>query len=231
MPNVFLKFNNLKKQFGYRRAVKSATGSVSENDYIALYGANGAGKTTLLYLLSGVYKPDTGHVEFPGRSKRQFYASMQLLSHQSMFYGRMSAEENLRFFQSLYKKTNMHDILFALEFTGLLPQRYNYTDGFSRGMIQRLMIARLLLTRPEFVFFDEPFTGLDIQGQKLLLSIIRHRGIPELQWNIRGFIFVDHDIQRAYELSDAIWFMQGGELQDPVLKRNLALNELTELLS
>jgi len=156
---------------------------------------------------------------------------MQLMSHHSMFYGRMSAENNLRFFQNLYEKTTDNDILFALEYTGLIGSRHKYPDGFSRGMIQRLMIARLVLAKPSFVFFDEPFTGLDIQGQKLLLSIIKHRGIPELKWDIKGFIFVDHDIQRAYELSDTIWLMQSGILDKPMNKNEIKLNDLTGILA
>jgi ABC-type multidrug transport system ATPase subunit len=155
---------------------------------------------------------------------------MQLMSHHSMFYARMTAENNLRFFQNLYAPASSDDILFALEYTGLIGHRHKFTDGFSRGMIQRLMIARLVLAKPSFVFFDEPFTGLDLQGQKLLLSIISHRGIPELKWRIDSFVFVDHDIQRAYDLSEIVWVMQSGVLETPLQKTDIKLGDLMEVL-
>ena len=229
MSNNFLKFNQLKKQFGYHRAVKSATGEVCENEFISLFGINGAGKSTLLYLLSGVYKPDSGSITYR-ENKKKFQFRMQLMSHQSMFYARLSAQENLVFFQKLYAQPDIDDVLFALEMTGLLDARNKFIDGFSRGMVQRLMIARMILAKPEFVFFDEPFTGLDIRGQKLLLSIIKKRGLPELNWNIKGFIFVDHDIDRAYELGNVIWYIQNGELQQPMTKKEMPMTKLRELL-
>jgi len=242
MSVTLLQFENLKKQFGYHRAVKSASGEIRENDYISLYGVNGAGKSTLLYLLSGVYKPDAGKITYPGHGpstgpipgpipgKKQFCADMQLMSHQSMFYARLSARDNLAFFQKLYGEVNADEVLFALELTGLLEARNKFIDGFSRGMIQRLMIARMVLAKPGFVFFDEPFTGLDIRGQKLLLSIMKKRGIVDLKWKIKGFIFVDHDIERAYELGEAIWYIQNGELQEPMTKKDMPLSQLRELL-
>jgi ABC-type multidrug transport system ATPase subunit len=230
MSDALIKFNLLKKQFGYHRAVKSATGEIRENEFISLYGVNGAGKSTLLYLLSGVYKPDSGALNY-GRDKKSFHSNMQLMSHQSMFYARLSARENLLFFQRLYGEAKADEVLFALEFAGLLEARNQFIDGFSRGMVQRLMIARMVLAKPGFVFFDEPFTGLDIRGQKLLLSIIKNRGIPDLNWKIKSFIFVDHDIDRAYELTDLIWYIQNGELQEPMSKKEMPLTQLRELLA
>lgn len=230
MSVEILRFNNLKKQFGYHRAVKKASGEIRENEFISLYGVNGAGKSTLLYLLSGVYKPDGGEIKYPNLTRKKFHSTMQLMSHQSMFYARLSALENLNFFQGLYGAVNRDEVLFALELTGLLAARNKYIDGFSRGMIQRLMIARMVLAKPEFVFFDEPFTGLDIRGQKILLSIIQGKGIYDLGWKIKSFIFVDHDIERAYDLTSTIWFIQNGELQKPMKKNEISLSDMRDLL-
>ena len=229
--STIITFEKLKKQFGYHRAIKSASGEIRDDEYISLYGANGAGKSTLLYLLSGVYKPDSGNIKYIQQNKRIFYSKMQLMSHQSMFYARLTARENLHFFQSLYTDPNTDEILFALEITGLLAARDKFTDGFSRGMIQRLMLARMILTKPEFIFFDEPFTGLDIRGQKILLTIIKDRGILNIQWKIKSFVFVDHDIDRAYDLTDRIWYIQNGELQPPMNKNEMPLIQLRELLT
>lgn len=231
MAQAILKFHNLGKQFGYYKAVRGASGQILPGDFISLFGENGAGKSTLLNILSGIYKPDQGNIEFGQTDKEKFYASMQLMSHQSMFYNRLSAQENLNFFQGLYQKPDRDQINFALELTGLFEKRNQYIDGFSRGMIQRLMIARMMIARPEIVFFDEPFTGLDIRGQNLLYSIMQERGIANLGWKINCFVFVDHDVKRAYEFAQTIWHIRSGELGIPCLKKDLSLPELEEMLS
>ncbi|MDH4200614.1 MAG: ABC transporter ATP-binding protein [Spirochaetia bacterium] len=231
MSIEYLKFQNLQKQFAYHRAVKSATGCICEGDYISLFGINGAGKSTLLYLLAGIYKPDKGAIEYGVQGKKNFHALMHLLSHQSMFYARLTAEQNLVFFQGLYGNVDTREILFALELTGLSAHRSKFIDGFSRGMIQRLMIARMILAKPEFVFFDEPFTGLDMSGQRLLLSIIKNRGMENPHWKIKGYIFVDHDIVRAYNFSSSIWYIHKGELQKPYLRSELSIDKLGKMLT
>jgi len=232
MGEHYLKFDNLGKQYGYQWAVRSASGKIHPNSYISLFGANGAGKSTLLYLLSGVYRAQEGELSYgKGLNKKTFHHTMQLMSHQSMLYHRLNALENLSFFQSLYGEVSDDDISRALEFTGLEKHKYKTVDGYSRGMLQRLMLARLLLARPEIVFFDEPFTGLDIRGQKLLLSILENRGVAEFDWKIQSYVFVDHDISRAYEHCEDVWFIENGSLKEKKSRKDIPLKQIREWLS
>ena len=248
MQKEFLKFENLGKQYGYQWAIRKASGSIETGKYISLFGANGAGKTTLLYLLSGVYHPNEGKIIY-GESNTQgnvkvkstagssvnakhgFHNNMQLMSHESMLYHRLNGIQNLEFFLSLYRDIDKDEIEKALKYTGLYAHRKKTIDSYSRGMLQRLMIARLLLARPEVVFFDEPFTGLDIRGQKLLLTILEERGSSDFDWKIESYVFVDHDINRAYTHCDEVWFIDNGRLKEVESKSKLPLIKIQEWLS
>ena len=225
---ALLTFQNLGKQYGYQWAVKSASGEICNGRYISLFGVNGAGKTTLLYLLSGVYRPHHGEITHAAGVEKDH---MHLLSHQSMFYSRLNAIDNLNFFQSLHGKTDPAKIKKVLEYTGLYSHRLKTVDGYSRGMIQRLMIARLILARPRLVFFDEPFTGLDIQGQRMLIEILKQRGLSDFNWKIDSYVFVDHDIERAYDYCDHVWYIEPGKLHPLADKKEISLEHLKEKMS
>jgi ABC-type multidrug transport system ATPase subunit len=243
MSLPLLTFENLGKQFGHQWAVHKASGEVLRNQYISLFGANGAGKSTLLYLLSGVYRPHEGTVNYnlhrdsnihKGNEKnhpKKNFSQMHLMSHHSMFYNRLTGEDNLTFFHSLTSNIQKKEIKSVLEYTGLYHHRFKTVDGYSRGMIQRLMIARLILSKASLIFFDEPFTGLDIQGQKLLEEILETRGLKNFNWNIDGFVFVDHDLERAYRYADNIWFIEPGKLHSSYTRSELALDQIKDMLS
>ncbi|MDH5717157.1 MAG: ABC transporter ATP-binding protein [Spirochaetia bacterium] len=231
--NRLICFSNLGKQFDYRWAVRKAQGEIIENDYLALLGPNGAGKSTLLHLLTRLYKAHEGEVSYPGfKNLRDFYSKMDLLSHHSMFYPRLSAFENIDFFNRLrFEKEAKESIDYALEFTGLQQAKRKKADGFSRGMLQRLTLARMILIKPEMVFLDEPFTGLDLSGQKMLIQILQKRGMPEISWKIKSFILVDHDFKRAHELSEQLWIVTKGSLAQKIEKKKISLKELEKKLS
>ncbi|MDH5720532.1 MAG: ATP-binding cassette domain-containing protein [Spirochaetia bacterium] len=227
-----ISFQNLGKQFDYRWAVRKASGEIMNNEYISLLGPNGAGKTTLLHLLTRLYKAHEGIVNYDGfKSLQHFYGEMDLLSHHSMFYPRLSAEENLNFFLRLRPDREIHEnIKYSLDYTGLTHVKRKKADGFSRGMLQRLSLARFIAARPSMVFLDEPFTGLDLAGQRMLYNILKERGIPELNWKIKSFILVDHDYKRAYELSELFWLVSKGTLQKKTTKKDLSYANLEKNL-
>ncbi len=227
MPETLLSFNDLGKQYGYQWAVRKASGEICRHDYISLFGVNGAGKSTLLYLLSGVYRAHEGNVTSVFHESRN---RMFLMSHQSMFYNRLNAVENLEFFHSLYDEPDRKVIDEVLNFTGLFKHRFKKVEGYSRGMIQRLMIGRMILAAPSLVFFDEPFTGLDIQGQNLLVSIIKDRGIERFNWSINAFLYVDHEIERAHRFSDFVWLIEPGKLHEKKRKSEVPLEKIREML-
>ena len=202
-----LTFNNLGKKFGYKWAIRNAGGSLKDGNYASLIGPNGAGKSTLLRTLCGVYRPDEGELRL---NKNPSLRTASIL-HESMFYRRMSARANLKFSVAIQ---NMSDDLVenALEYTDLKKSGNLTIDSYSRGMLQRLTIARVISIKPDLLFLDEPFTGLDVQGQKLLINILENRGISEFNWKIRTFILIDHNHERALNLSNRHWRVENGRL-------------------
>ena len=207
MKNL-LEFENLGRRFSGRWALQGASGKLYQGDKVALLGHNGAGKTTLLYLLAGVLRPDTGAI-------RRQHPPLGILSHHPMLYSRLSALDNLLFFlklSGLSHKAARQRARDNLEFFGLKARKDDRPDTFSRGMLQRLLLARISALRPELLLLDEPFTGLDVQAQQLLESIIARGGIAELQWSFSTMILVDHDIGRTRTLCSRVWQMERGEL-------------------
>lgn len=239
---IYLKFTELQKNFGYKVVLKNITSSIASKNYISLMGANGAGKTTLLYLLSGLYRKDGGTFSFPEKnisSFKELYGYMQVLSHHSMFYSRLSAFDNLSFFSAIHKnRPNMPrnisrniSIEQALEICGLTKAKHQFVDEFSRGMLQRLSIARAILFKPPLLFLDEPFTGLDVRGQKLLHDILLNKGIKEIDWNIDSFVLVDHDLPRAFELTSHCWLIENGTLSIDEEKKNCSQKDILSRLA
>lgn len=229
---IYLEFDKLKKQFGYKLALQEVSSSIESQQYISLLGANGAGKTTLLYLLSGLYRKDGGKIIFPDKkisSMKDLYRYMQVLSHQPMFYSRLSAQENLAFFSAIAQETPKVDISTALEITNLYKVKDQRIDEFSRGMLQRLSLAKMLLFKPRLLFLDEPFTGLDFAGQKLLHNILLKKGHPEIDWQLDSFVLVDHDLPRALELTNHCWLIEKGLLT--IDQKKCSQKELQQRLS
>src|SRR6476646_6647383 len=155
----------------------------------ALLGHNGAGKTTLLGIVSTLTRADSGKVAYSADGKAVTGADVRrqigMLAHASLCYAELSARENLELFAALYEipvggsRTN-NPVDAMLDRVGLDPKaRDRAARTYSRGMLQRLALARALLTQPSLVLLDEPFTGLDRGGALALgeqLGILRDAG-------------------------------------------------------
>lgn len=157
--------SGVDKYYGDRAVLKRMSLSFSAPSLTLLGGPNGAGKTTLLRLIAGLSRPDEGHIERrvePGR--------IGYLGHQPILYGKLSALDNLRFWQKLHGAR--HDgeaaCLAELDRAGLGRFAHERAGTFSRGMAQRLSLARLMVLKPALVLLDEPETGLDRAAAALL---------------------------------------------------------------
>ncbi len=167
----------LQKTFGHFAALRQVTCSVSANEVVALFGRNGAGKTTLLKILAFLMRPSDGHYFLNGmdarREPHRSRAQIGFISHQTYLYADLTAQENLRFFGSLYGLENLRDrIQHALEDVKLWDRRNERVRGFSRGMQQRLSLARTFLHNPSLLLLDEPYTGLDPLAAEMLDRLI-----------------------------------------------------------
>lgn len=174
MPIVEIK--DLSKKFGKRIALNGVSFSVSAGESFAILGPNGAGKTTLVRVLSTLLKPNSGTVkiagydvvEEPEKIKRQ----IGVVSHNPFLYDDLTAFENLTFYADLYS-AGRGNIDALIKKVDLYERKDNLVGEFSRGMKQRLSIARSLLHEPQILILDEPGTGLDIQSKRTFYDTIK----------------------------------------------------------
>jgi ABC-type multidrug transport system ATPase subunit len=173
-PRAVVEVAGLHKRYGRTVAVADVSFDVHDGEIFGLLGPNGAGKTTLLRVLAGLLRPQGGWVER--------HAPVGLVGHEAMVYDALSARENLRFFARLHGvAADVVDTLLAR--LGLADRADDRAGTFSRGMIQRLSIARALLPNPGVLLLDEPFTGLDRASTTVvrdLLTELKARGTAML---------------------------------------------------
>ncbi len=212
MSDSLIKLDEVTKRYGYIEALKNVSFSLKKGDFLAIFGPNGAGKSTLLKVLSSQTRPTSGNIYFNGIKlgdlPSDFRGNFGVISHQPFLYENLSAEANLRFYGKIYglkeisKRTDM--ILKKVE---LYERKADYVRTFSRGMLQRLSIARSLLHDPDIILLDEPYTGLDQHASYILSNILR-----EQFENNKTIVMVTHNLNRGYDLASKIAIMKKGKI-------------------
>ncbi len=196
------------KYFGDFPALRDVSLTVPRGACLALLGRNGAGKTTLLRILAGFSKPAKGTVTIAGSAPRDLTARAKVgyLGHGIAVWDELSAEENLRVFATLYG-VDRAAIPVWLERVGLLRVREGLAREFSRGMRQRLAIARAFLHEPELLVLDEPFTSLDDRAIALLQSLLR-----DARARGASVIMSTHQLREALELASDVVLLKNGRV-------------------
>jgi len=192
--------NSLTKQFGPLMALRGIDLDIRPGEFATIVGPNGAGKTTLLRILATLSRPTHGHVSIAGhalpKGADEARRQIGLLSHQPLLYGDLTAEENLRFFGAMYDVPNLNARIDQLiDQVNLADRRRDRARTFSRGMQQRLAIARALLHDPAVLLLDEPFTGLDPQASDRLEQLLH-----TLNDGSRTVVMTIHDLERGWAL-------------------------------
>ena len=206
-----IDLQKVSKRFGALVALHPTELSIPKGQYVLIIGSNGAGKTTLLRITAGVSRPSSGQVLICGqdlRTNTDCRANIGLLSHHSMLYEDLTAEENLLFFSKLYsvEEANLK-IERSLELIGLSRWRHRKINGFSRGMRQRLAIARATIHNPPIILLDEPYTGLDPMARKTLQNLL-----IQLKDHGHTFLMATHRLEEAAPLADRVIVIESGSI-------------------
>jgi len=219
----------LVKRFGLKPVLRGLDFAVDQGEFVALLGPNGAGKTTFLRILSSLSKPTLGEVQIAGYRLPQQAAyvrrALGVVSHQPLLYGDLTAEENLRFYGRMYDLEDLPErVDEGLSMVGLLERKRDLVRQFSRGMQQRLAIARAILHDPEVLLFDEPHTGLDQDAASMLDGVLK-----EVAAKGRTVVMTSHDIARAADLASRIDILSKGIIAASVSAAELDSLQLPEL--
>ena len=208
-----VEIKKVAKRYGSERALAGVTLELRGGSMTALLGHNGAGKTTLLGVLSTLVRPSSGAIAYRAAGKDLSGDAVRrqigMLAHASLCYGELSAVENLELFAGLYDiSTARADIPALLDKVGLDKRaRTREARTYSRGMVQRLALARALLTRPSLLLLDEPFTGLDRGGA---LALGEQLGEIKAQGTI--VVVVIHDLEAIAGRADHVAILRRGSL-------------------
>ncbi len=210
MPSdAAVEVSGVTKRFGRRRAVDGVDLTLSSGECLALFGPNGAGKTTLLRLIAGLLKPTTGTVRVGGRSLRDDASARSqvgLISHQSMLYAALTVRENVEFAAKLYGVRDPRDAAMrALERIRIVERASTPVRSLSRGLQQRVSIARAIVHEPAVVLLDEPYTGLDAAGGAALTDVLHL-----LRSSNAALILVTHNVDEGLAVASRAVVMLNG---------------------
>ena len=228
---VMVEVESLTKTFGTHRALDEVSFSLPKGAFLSVFGANGAGKTTLLRVLATLTRPSSGRVSVAGINLKDNPDAARrcigLASHTSMLYSDLTAEENLVLYAQLYGVTNPKArALELLDSVGLLHRRFDVLRTFSRGMTQRVSIARSLIHNPDVLLLDEPYSGLDAHAIEVVDNLIDTARSNQVRrtdnvldsatqevTDSRTFIMVSHDLAKGYAMcTHALVLAQGAVL-------------------
>ncbi|MFQ5885124.1 MAG: heme ABC exporter ATP-binding protein CcmA [Thermoplasmata archaeon] len=220
-----IEIDSLVKKFGRRKVINGLNLKIDKGDFLVIFGANGAGKTTLINLLSTLLRPSSGTVLIDGVDNQEngseVRKSIGVLAHKSYLYDELSASENLKFYAKMYGVPAVDKRIEELLALVRLSHRMDDLVGtFSRGMRQRLAIARAIIHDPRVLLLDEPYTGLDLNGGEILSKMLRKFHHEE-----RTTVMATHDVGRGYEIGERLAVMSDGGIAADFRKEETGLDE------
>lgn len=196
--------------YGEIVAVDDVSLTIAPGEILGVLGPNGAGKSTTIKLLTGQLRPRTGRITILGRDaatdRSAIQARIGVCFEEKNLYPNLTGRENLRFFARLFGLADV-DVAALLERVGLRERGGDRVSGYSKGMRQRLMVARTILNRPDVLFLDEPTDGLDPMSARTIRRLLRDEAA-------RGaaILLTTHDLWEADELSDRVAFIDRGRI-------------------
>ena len=206
-----IQVRDLRKDFGYLQALSGVSFDLNKGEFLTIFGPNGAGKTTLIKVLAGLTRPTSGSASINGfdvldEGNAELRSQIGVISHATCLYPDLTALENLLFYAKLYglddpeKRADE-----SIREAGLQLRRHDPVRTYSRGMQQRMAIARATLHDPSVLFLDEPFTGLDLRATNALKDHLH-----DLHTGKRTIIMTTHDMSCGLELCDRVAIQNKG---------------------
>ncbi len=210
--DVMVRLEGVTKRFAHVWALRGVDLELQRGRCLGIFGANGAGKTTLLNILATLTRPTAGQVTIGGydavRQADKVRPRLGVLGHRTYLYGDLTASENLQFYGRLFGVANPREqSRERLHSVGLDPDSQQRVRTFSRGMQQRLAIARVLLHEPDLLLLDEPYTGLDQHAVARLQTLL-----DDFQSDDKTVILSTHDLARGLAVCDEILIQSRGKI-------------------
>ncbi len=207
-----IRLKGVVKQYGLNPVLRGVDLTVAEGEFVTLVGPNGAGKSTLMTIIATLLRPSGGEVRVGGwklpEQANRVRRHIGFVSHHSLLYRDITAAENLAFFARLYQLDDAEArVAEALRKVGLFARQRDPVGTFSRGMVQRLTIARATLHEPDVLLLDEPYTGLDQEAAQLLDDLLR-----EEKARGRTILMITHDLAHGLGLADRLAILYRGRI-------------------
>ncbi|MBI4186548.1 MAG: ABC transporter ATP-binding protein [Chloroflexi bacterium] len=227
-PGWAIQTQGLIRSFGDHFALRGVDLEVRRGERVVIFGPNGAGKTTLIKVLSTILNPSSGRVMIGGLDLKSHAEEARyrigVVTHHTYLYGNLTAYENLQFYSRMYDvpkaRERIHDVVAMVGMTSRLHDR---VGTLSRGMQQRLSIARCLLHKPAIILLDEPETGLDPQAVPMVWRALEAEGGTE-----PSIVLTTHNLERGFELGERLLILAKGQIVYQKAKQALSLAELKQ---
>jgi heme ABC exporter ATP-binding subunit CcmA len=202
------RLDRVSKLFGSFAALRQVSVDLAPGRCYVLVGENGAGKSTLLRMLAGLLRPTSGTVRvFGGLEPQTARARIGYMSHAPMLYDELTAEENLRYFASLYPGRACLAPAEALRQVGLDPDLKRIVGQYSQGMRQRTSLARVLLPVPELLLLDEPFSNMDAESARQMVALL-----AGFRQSDRTIVLTTHQRELAAPIADWVLTLHAGRV-------------------
>jgi heme ABC exporter ATP-binding subunit CcmA len=205
---VSASLDKVSKLFGSFAALRQVSADLEPGRCYVLIGENGAGKSTLLRILAGLLRPSFGTVKvFSDQDPHEARARIGYMSHAPMLYDELTAQENLRYFRSLYPGRACLTPAEALRQVGLDPELTRTIGQYSQGMRQRTSLARVLLSVPELLLLDEPFSNMDVDSARQMVELL-----AGFRHGSRTIVITTHQREMAAPIADSVLTLRAGRL-------------------
>ncbi|MDE3150029.1 MAG: heme ABC exporter ATP-binding protein CcmA [Acidobacteriota bacterium] len=207
-PPLCVQLHQVSKLFGSFAALRQVSVDMEPGRCYVLLGENGAGKSTLLRILAGLLLPSLGTVKVFGDSEpHDARARIGYMSHAPMLYDELTAQENLRYFATLYSGRTCLAPAEALRQVGLDPELHRLVGQYSQGMRQRTSLARVLLSVPELLLLDEPFSNMDVESARQMVELL-----AGFRQSNRTIVLTTHQRELAAPIADWVLTLHAGRV-------------------